>query len=116
MAGFKTGKRIHGFVNLGVVPSVLTSAKTILPAVTSNGITIPEETLDVTKQVTRFDLAAALEAGGGCRLKERCLLLISVAYQQSFTSFTNSNYYENSDTKYYGITLSLGLKYALAKE
>lgn len=111
--GFLIGKRISGFVNLGIVPSLLIDAKTITPAFDN---IIEEEIFDVRNRVTKFDFGGMIEIGGNYKFKERFLLYISFAYQHSFTTITNSDYFAIGKVKHYGMTSSIGLKYALKKE
>ncbi len=111
--GLVIGDRISGFINLGLVPSVLIDAKTIEPAI--EGI-MDKTTYDVTDKVTGFDLGGLIEIGGNYKLKERFLIFTSVAFQHSFTGITNENYFSNGKARHYGMTLSIGLKYALKKE
>jgi hypothetical protein len=114
--GFNYGTTVYGFANLGLINSILVDAKTILPAIDFNGIVIPEETLNVTDRVNRFDIGGFVEIGGGCKFKERYWLFTSFSFQHSFTSITNSEYFAHSSIRHYRIALNLGLKYALSKE
>ena len=111
--GLVLGDKISGFVNLGFAPSVLIDAKTIEPAI--EGF-MDKTTYDVTDKVTGFDFGGLIEIGGIYKFKERFLLFASFAYQQSFTAISNSDYFSNSKIKHYGMTMSIGLKYALKKE
>jgi|AntRauTorcE11898_2_1112593.scaffolds.fasta_scaffold06875_2 hypothetical protein len=111
-AGFTVGDQISGFVNLGLVPSILTDARITDPAI--EGIR-DKATYDVTDQVTGFDFGGLAEVGGSYRFNKRFLLLTSFGYQQSFTSITNEHYYKNGKARHYGMALSIGLKYALKK-
>lgn len=67
-------------------------------------------------QVTKFDFAGFAEIGGGYKFKNRFWVFTSFAYQYSLTTITNSKYFANSKIKHNGITLKIGLKYALTKE
>jgi hypothetical protein len=111
--GFLIGDKISGFVNLGVVPSILINAKTVEPAI--EGIT-NENTIDLTDQVTKFDFGGLIEIGGSYQFKERFEIFSSFAYLQSFTTITNSDYFSGHKIKHYGMTMSIGLKYILNKE
>jgi long-subunit fatty acid transport protein len=74
------------------------------------------ETFSVTDKVTKFDFGGLVETGGSYKLKDRFLLSASFAYQQSFTTITNEDYFSNGKAKHYGMRLAIGLKYALTKE
>ncbi|MCD4665411.1 MAG: PorT family protein, partial [Bacteroidales bacterium] len=108
--GYMIGDRISGFVNLGIVPSFLIDAKTIIPVYNN------EDIIDEPEGVTKFDLAVLIEIGGSYKFKDRFLLFASLAYQHGTISITNSDYFANSKIAHYGMTLSMGLKYALKKE
>ena len=108
--GFIMGNRIEGFVNLGIVPSILIDAKTVVP--TFDG----HETFNVTDRVTKFDFGGLIEIGGNFKFNDRLFLLTSLTYQHSFTTLTNPDYFADDKITLYGMTLSIGLKYALAKE
>ncbi len=111
--GFLIGEKISGFVNFGIVPSFLINASHISPAI---GNIIDEDIINVTSDVKKLDFGGLVEIGGNYKIKDRYLIYTSVAYQQSFTTITNSDYWPDSEVKNYGITLSIGLKYAIKNE
>lgn len=101
--------KISGFVNLGLVPSFLYNAQTIVPTQeTKNG-----KVIDVADVVTKIDFAALIEVGGEYNYNDQFFIFTSLAYQKSFTSITNESYYPNGKATNYGILLSLGVRYAL---
>lgn len=110
--GFSIGNNLVGFLNIGVVPSLLIKAETITPTFEN----IDGETFDVTDKVTEFDFGAMAEIGASYKLKEQFLLFTSFAYQHSFTSIANENYFADGKVNHHGMTWSIGLKYALKKE
>jgi hypothetical protein len=114
--GFKIGNKIFGFTNIGVIPSLLVDAKTISPTFNTVGNVTGSETFDVTSRVTKFDFAGLAEIGGGYKFKDRYWLFTSFAYQYSFTTITNSEYFAISKIRHNGMTLTIGLKCALTKE
>jgi hypothetical protein len=114
--GFNFGTKFYGYTNIGVIPSLLADAKTPTPTFDTDGKLTGNETFDVTNRVSKFDFAGLVEIGGGYKFKGRYWLFTSFSYQHSFTSITNSDYFANSKIKHYGMTLNLGLKYALTKE
>ena len=113
--GYNIGNKFYGFANIGVSPSFLIDAKTKFPTIDIDGNVNGSETLNVTNNVTKFDLAGLVEIGGGYKFKDRYWLFTSFAYQQSFTTITNSDYFTNSTIKHYGLTFSVGLKYSVTK-
>lgn len=109
-AGVTVGERLSGFVSLGVVPSILIEAKYTIPGV--DGF-YQEETYSLIEEVPRFDLGGMFEVGGNYKLNERLLLFTSLWYLQSFTNISSDNYFTDRTSRHYGISLSVGLKYAL---
>lgn len=109
--GYRRGTRVFGFINAGVVPSVLVNAVIILPF-HLNGQP-GEERLDITKNASSMDLAAFGEIGGGYTVAGKYGLFASAAYQQSITTIRQGRTYPESIMMSRGLTLSLGVKYAL---
>lgn len=114
--GFNIGNKLFGFTNIGVIPSLLVNAKSIFPTFNADGKLSGNETFDVTNRVSKFDFAGIAEIGAGYKFKNRFWFFTSFAYQYSFTTITNSEYFSNSKIRHNGITLSIGLKCALTKE
>ncbi|HNP19712.1 MAG TPA: porin family protein [Fulvivirga sp.] len=112
-AGVNIGNKSYGFANFGIVPSLLIKANIIGPDFDSNGDYIGEETFNVTDRVSKFDFAGLVEIGGGYKFEEGYSLFTSIAYQYSFTSITNSEYFANSKVTHYGIALTIGVEVAL---
>lgn len=111
--GIIIGDKFSGFVNLGIIPSILVNAKTTTPAIEG----IQEEMANnVTDRVDQFDLAGLAEIGANYEINPNFLLSASFGYQHSFTSITNDDYFSNVEVRHYGMVLSFGLKYALKKE
>ncbi len=108
--GILIGDKVSGFVNIGLVPSLLINAKTIQPTI--EGF-VEEETIDLIDYVTKFDFGGLVEIGGSYKFNNGFSIFTSFAYQQSFTSITNENYFSEGKAYHYGMTLSIGLKYKL---
>lgn len=111
--GYSFGDKISGIFQLGIVPSILINAKTIEGKI--DGIT-DERTYNLADRVRRFDFGGLLEVGCNYKLHEQFLIFSSLAYQQSFTTITNDDYFSDSKIKHYGLSVFVGLKYALKKE
>lgn len=114
-AGVIFGGKIYGFGNIGLVPSIIVNAKTKIPGFKYNGYEYNGETIDFTDSVNKFDLAGLLEIGINYKLKDKYWLFCSLAYQYSFTTITNADYFAGDKMKHYGLTMSLGVKYKLTK-
>ena len=108
--GINKGQTVSCFANIGLMPSVLISAQTITPEIQINQFSLPGQTYDVKSSVNKFDIGGLVEIGGAFKLMDRYYLSTSLAYMQSFTSITNSNYFSNSEIRHHGIMLNLGLK------
>lgn len=118
--GVSIGNKFLGFVNLGIIPSILNKAtittKLIDPVFTSSGIGYEEETTqDQTDKITRFDFSGLIELGLNYNFFDHYSLFASVGYQYSFTSITNQNYFPDGEVRHTAIVLSFGIKYALRK-
>lgn len=109
--GIHVGERLSAFGNLGIVPAILINAKTKTPSYVADGIEYPSETIDVTDVVTKFDFAGLIEIGVNYKTTEKFWLFSALAYQSSFTTLTNSNYFADSKIKHNGLTLCLGVKF-----
>ena len=105
--GYSIGNTILGFINLGVVPAFIVNAETIVATFDQS------KTIDHTNLVTSFDLGGLVEVGGSYAVLDRLLITTSIAYQHSFNTLSNSDYFSDSNMKHYGMTLSIGVKYAL---
>jgi hypothetical protein len=108
--GFFIGDKISGFLNIGLVPSILINAKTTAPGIIGSDY---EETNEVTDIVKKLDFGGLIEIGGSYKFGDKFLIFTSFAYQQSFMSITNTDYFSSSSIKHYGMTMSIGLKYIL---
>lgn len=104
--GFVFGEKVSGFVNLGLVPSLLLGAKVIEPAI--DGI-MEEKTHNMTGVTSTFDLGGMVEIGAAYKFQEKYILFTAFDFQHSFTTINGFNGW------HYGMTFSLGLKYALKK-
>ncbi|MBX3164766.1 MAG: PorT family protein [Bacteroidetes bacterium] len=130
--GFNIGNKFYGFMNIGVILSLLVHAKTIVPTINipasvttetnsagtvtviSAPVYIEGYSSDVTDRVNKFDFAGIAEIGGGYKFKSRYCLFASFAYQHSLTSITNDNYFTSRlKIRHNGMALHIGLKYAL---
>ncbi|MEI6576506.1 MAG: outer membrane beta-barrel protein [Bacteroidota bacterium] len=114
--GYRFGKKFYGFSNVAVIPSILADATTILPTLDAAMNVIGSETINVTKNVTKFDCAGLIEIGGGYKLTDMTCLFLSFGFQNSFLSITNTDYLEGDKIYHYGMALNVGLKYALTKD
>jgi len=113
--GYNIGKTFYSFANIGLIPSLLVNAEMVSDKIDTNGKVDGYEVIDLTKYVTKFDLAGLLEIGGGYKFMNGYWLYSSIGYQQSFTTITNSEYFANSKIRNNGIIFTVGLKYALTK-
>lgn len=111
--GIEIGDKFSAFANLGIVPSLLVDAKTIIPGLEGYA---EETTYDVKDGIKKFDLGGLVEIGASYNLTTDFLLSATIGYQHSFTSIATDNYFSDSEIRHYGMALSIGLKYALKKE
>ena len=111
---FKGRNKLFSFAKVGLIPALLIEAKTTLIFV-ANGKVTGKETFNIINRVSKFDLAGLAEIGGGYKIENRLWLTTSLIYQHSVTSITNTEYFVNTKIRHNGMTLSLGLQYALIK-
>jgi hypothetical protein len=110
--GYSTG---HVFVKIGLCPSYLLKFKMTQPIFYQNGNYI-FEAVEIKEKVSKFDISGLVEFGGCYELNNTLELFSSIIYRNSFTSFSNSDYYSNTNMRHYGFSLSIGLKYLFNKE
>jgi len=111
--GYNYGTTFYSFANIGLTPSVLLDAKTIIPVIGLAESVLFRERYNVKNKVNQFDIGGILEIGGGYKFKDRLWGVLSFSYRHSLTTFTNSTYFPDSKARHYGVTVNLGLKYAL---
>ena len=107
-AGFHIGKRVYGFVNIGLSPEYELTSERILYFPHSSPIVRTDMT-----GLRRLDFFALAELGAGYKFNEKLIILVSLTSQCTIPRF-NKNYNENGPNAYnYGLTLSAGVKYSL---
>ncbi len=111
--GYKKGQKLKSFVKIGICPSFLLSAESTVPKFDSSGDVVGYEKVDVKNNVSKFDFGGLLELGVGYSLKNRIELFSSLTGRKSLTTFSNSDYFQNSKARHYGFSLMVGLKYRL---
>ncbi len=111
--GYEISEKYKGFVKVGVFPSFLLKAGTILPVFDIDGNIVGSKTFDVKESVSKFDLGGLIELGAGYGLYDNLELFSSIIYRHSFTKFSNPDYFEGSNMRHYGFSLVIGLKYKL---
>lgn len=105
--------------NIAVVPSFLLDARFRRPRFVGNTEGLPQSLLenanevDVTDEVSGFDFATRLEVGGGYMLTDLIMLHIDVGYQHSISTFTNSEFFADTEARHRGVNLTFGIKYML---
>ncbi|MDR2145810.1 MAG: PorT family protein [Tannerella sp.] len=114
--GYNYGTTFYRFANIGLTPSILVDAKTFIPSIVPAETVLPAEIHNVKNRVNQFDIGGFVEIGGGYKFQNRLWGFLSFSYQHSLTTFTNLDYFANIQARHYGISVNLGLKYALSGE
>lgn len=114
--GFNYGKKYFAYANIGLTPSVLVEAYDVHPKLDFNGNDIPERTFWNKDLLYKVEIGGLIELGGGYKFTNRFWLYSSLMYQHSFTPILSYDRYPDKEIIHYGFSLSLGLKYAFAKE
>lgn len=105
-----------GFVNVGLVPSLLLNATTDTPGFEVTGEVIPAQMLDVTDQAAPFDLAGLVEFGVGAHVVGGLWWAVSATYQHSLTSITNDRYFDGTALRHNSIGINVAMKHLLNSE
>jgi hypothetical protein len=112
--GYVIGKKVEGFINVGLIPSLLISANTYFPESQKYGHNWESSTpYDIKESVSSFDLAALAEVGTNVYLSSRIIVSGSISYQYSLTTISNSQYFDGMGMRNYGFVVVGGLKYKL---
>lgn len=112
-ASYSFGNKLFGFGSIGVIPSFLTKGVTVTPPISLFSYSTNGSNIEITEDVSRFDLAAFAEIGVGYRFNDTYLIYLSFGYNHSFLTITNDDYFSESKIRHYGMPLMLGFKYAL---
>ncbi len=116
--GYKMGDKMFISINAGLSPSYLIDAKHVfeLPSQVYAYNGINTETTNYTSSLNRFDLGGILTVGCGLKFKNRYIINSDVSYRHSFPSISNSKYFSHDEIKNFGLSISVGLKYAISKD
>jgi hypothetical protein len=109
--GYNYGNKYFGFVNIGLIPSVLVYSDIVSPTFNQDGNFTGEDKQILTDQISKFDLASLIEIGGGFSINKRTLLQISCNFQKSITTTDYSTYFPKSNIKHFGTLISISIKY-----
>ncbi|WP_299583976.1 outer membrane beta-barrel protein [uncultured Sunxiuqinia sp.] len=111
--GYVFGNRVRLIPKIGIVPALVMKAEITVPGFDDNGMITGWETVDHKDYVTQFDLGGIGELGIETDLSERLILCSSFSYKHSFTTFSNSGYFDGYQLRHYGFSIALGIKYRL---
>jgi hypothetical protein len=114
--GYTFGKKMFGFVYLGLCPSLLLNAKASAIYFDQNGNNRGSETKDFTERVLKVDLAILSEAGLGYKLKNKYYFYTSISNQRSFGPIYITTYSSNEEIKHFGYIFSVGVKVSVGKQ
>lgn len=102
-----------GFAKAGLVPSYLINATAAVPKFDGENNLAGSQKVNVTTDVSNFDLAGVAELGGGYKASTKIWITASVSYQHSLTSVTNTNFFAGKNIRHQRVSLNLGLMYGL---
>lgn len=111
-AGYIIGEKFGGFLNVGLVPSILLKATFRVPRIA--GISEAQE-IEFTELASKFDLAGTIDLGFQYYLEKRTQIFIMASYQHGFININSSEELAYGKMKFSEILLSFGLKYNLTK-
>lgn len=110
-AGFTLGNKLSVFVNLGVVPSILVSAKIKM----ENVLVAGSDNHNIENRVKDFDLGGLIELGGSYKFAGRFICFLNLSYEHSFTNFNTDDYWGDTKLKHYAWGAAAGVRFALSK-
>lgn len=113
--GYTFGHNLKITPKIGIQPSLILNAKTVIPKLDSNGNLIGEITFDIKDVVSKFDLAGLLKIELGYRINQHIDVFTSVSGKFSMTKLSNRVYFEQSKLRHRSLTFSLGLKYKMTR-
>lgn len=111
--GYELGNKMKIIPRVGIVPSFLSKAGIVAPQFDGNGNVTGHETTVHTDYVSRFDFGGLAELGFERELSGNMLLCAALDYKHSITTFSNSDYFDNSKMRHYGYSISIGVKYRI---
>lgn len=106
------GRKFFGIAKIGVVSSILTSGKIVMPNINTNGETDGDNSVDISNKIKKLDISALGEIGAGYKLSDKYWLSLSFEYQQGLTSFSTSEFIQGS-VKHKVTIFEIGLKYLI---
>ncbi len=111
--GYAIGNDIKIIPRIGITPSLLSSAKVVVPQFNMNGEHTGNKSFDVKNDVKKFDIGGVIELGMESKLSKNILFSPIIAYKKSFTSFSGNDHFHDLDMKHYGFSITLAFKYQL---
>lgn len=112
--GYTFGKKIVGFVNLGISTSFLSSSNYSAIAFDKGANPPSSNTADIASG-SKIDLAIQSEAGLGFKLSNIYYIYTAVSNQSFLFPIYNPDN-RNGEIKYYGYTFSAGMKFIIGKQ
>lgn len=111
--GYEMGEKIKIIPRIGLVPSFLIKAESIIPRFDDSGNVTGHETVNARYAISKFDFGGLLELGFESRLTGNLFFCPALTYRHSLSTFSNSNYFEDSKMRHYGLSIAVGIKYQL---
>jgi len=108
--GYSIGNKLQGFFNIGLSPNILIEAKHVSPSYEVNDMYFEKETYNVKNKVSDLSLSGLAELGASYKIFD-ITLLTSIVYSHDITTFSNDDYFKNTNLRHIGLSFSIGLKY-----
>ena len=108
--GYSIGNKLKGYVNLGLSPNILIKAEHVFPSYEVNNMYFEKETYDVKNKVSDLSLSGLAELGACYKISD-ITLMTSIAYSHDITTFSNDDYFKNTNLRHIALSFSIGLKY-----
>ena len=110
--GYSIGDRLQAFFNIGFSPNILIEAKHVSPSYEVNDMYFEKETYDVRNKVSDLSLSGLVEMGASYKISD-ITLFTSIVYSHDITTFSNDDYFRNTNLRHIGLSFSVGLKYRI---
>jgi len=108
--GYSIGNKLKSHFNIGLSPNILIKAKHVSPSYEANDMYFEKETYDVKNKVRDLSLSGLVELGASYKIFD-ITLLTSIVYSHDITTFSNDDYFKNTNLRHIGLSFSIGLKY-----
>ena len=107
------GTRFNYFV--GLSPSVILSAKSILNGFTYNNVVVEDVEFELAEPFSYFNLSGFIGAAVEFKLTSNTILETSAIFHHSINKLGNKTLFNHSNLRHIGLQIGVGVKYSFEK-